>query len=700
MRAQLEALKYLRLALDDADASFREGQWETIAQILEHRRVLLVQRTGWGKSIVYFLATKLMRSRGAGPTLVISPLLALMRNQLLAAERVGLTARMYNSGNRADWSRIVAELHRGNVDLLMTTPEQLGLGGFRSNVLPWVRDGLLVVDEAHCISDWGHDFRPDYRRIVGVVRELPSTSPVLATTATANDRVVADVKAQLGEDIAVERGPLARKSLRLQNIHMPSPAARLAWLAQTVPRLPGSGIIYTLTVRDADVVAEWLRSRGLAVEAYHAGIKEPGRREALERKLLNGEVKALVATVALGMGFDKPDLGFVVHFQRPASVVHYYQQVGRAGRALDEAYGVLLCGEEDDGIADFFMRDAFPSPSEVARVLDTLKQSETGVSTRRGALQAATNLPQKRVDRTITYLSAESVSPIANVDDTLRATPAAHDYTMDEQRSERVTRIRRHEREQMREYMSYAGCLMAFLQSSLDDPSPEACGRCVQCCPEAALDATYDSALASEAGVFLRRNYQPLAPRSQWPAKRIFEHYPSICGPDIPPQWRAKEGRALSLWQDAGWGQLVARGKYETEEFDDELVEACAQMLAKWSPRPYPEWVTCIPSRQHPDLVPDFAGRLARSLGLPFVPCIEKTRANKPQKEMEGSYAQVRNLDGVFRVTDDCRRGPCLLVDDVTDSGWTFTVAACLLRQKDCSAVYPLALALNCQEMA
>ena len=334
-----------------------------------------------------------MRSRGAGPTLVISPLLALMRNQLEAADRVGIRARMYNSSNKADWSRIAAELHRGSVDLLMISPERLDDVSFVDDALDGVSIGLLVVDEAHCISDWGHDFRPDYRRIVRVVRGLPSNAPVLATTATANNRVVADVKAQLGEDIAVERGPLARKSLRLQNIHMPSPAARLAWLAQTVPRLPGSGIIYTLTVRDADVVAEWLRSRGLAVEAYHADIKEPGRREALERKLLNGEVKALVATVALGMGFDKPDLGFVIHFQRPGSVVHYYQQVGRAGRALDEAYGVLLCGEEDDQIADYFIRQAFPPRRHVAKILGALEQS-VGALRRGDGLPRVLNLPE------------------------------------------------------------------------------------------------------------------------------------------------------------------------------------------------------------------------------------------------------------------------------------------------------------------
>jgi len=238
------------------------------------------------------------------------------------------------------------------------------------------------------------------------------------------------------------------------------------------------------------------------------------------------------------------------------------------------------------------------------------------------------------------------------------------------------------------------GCLMAFLQAALDDPSQAACGQCRSCNPALLLDETYDDDLANRAGLFLRRSYQPLSPRKQWPAKDMFEHSP-LGAFKIPEPLQAEEGRALSLWRDAGWGQLVAHGKYQTNRFSNELVTACVEMLQDWSPDPAPKWITCIPSLNHPELVPDFAARLANTLNLPFVPCIEKVRANRQQKFMENSYQQVKNLDGVFAITDQCLDGECLLIDDMIDSGWTFTVASTLLRQSGCTKVYPMALALN-----
>jgi len=373
-----QAGQFLKQALDDPRAEFRDGQWECIDALVNRRRMLVVQRTGWGKSMVYFLATRMLRDQGAGATLLISPLLALMRNQILAAERIGVRAATINSSNRDDWNKVQARLLAGEVDILLISPERLANDDFRENVLLPVAGsvGLFVVDEAHCISDWGHDFRPDYRRIVGVLNALPPNIPVLATTATANDRVVEDVAVQLG-NLGIARGPLVRESLRLQNIWMPSPAARMAWLAENLHRIPGSGIVYTLTIRDAERVAEWLRQSGIDARAYHSQVEN---REELEDRLLQNRIKTLVATVALGMGFDKPDLGFVIHFQRPGSVVHYYQQVGRAGRALVDAYGILLSGSEDDDITDFFIRNAFPPQLHVDEVMAALYEADDGLS--------------------------------------------------------------------------------------------------------------------------------------------------------------------------------------------------------------------------------------------------------------------------------------------------------------------------------
>jgi ATP-dependent DNA helicase RecQ len=697
------ALEYLRAALDQPDAQFRDGQWESIEALLNRRRLLVVERTGWGKSMVYFLATHLLRDSGAGVSLLISPLLALMRNQLEAARRIGVRAETINSTNMDDWNRIEQELRDNAIDILLISPERLANDKFRENVLSHVAEhvGLFVVDEAHCISDWGHDFRPDYRRIVRVLQALPSNIPVLATTATANDRVVGDVISQLGENIELVRGPLLRESLKLQNIAMPSPAARMAWLAQTIPHLPGSGIIYTLTKRDAERVAKWLRINEISAAAYHADVVSPDgdatQREVLEQELLRNEVKVLVATVALGMGFDKPDLGFVIHFQRPNSVVLYYQQVGRAGRAVDEAYGILLHGEEDERITNFFIKNAFPPQKHIDAILKVLDETDGGLSV--PALEGKVNIPYKKIEDALKYLSVESPAPVTKIKSKWNVTAAAESYRVNQDYIEAISSIRLREQAQMADYMEHRGCLMEFLGRALDDPTAKPCGKCAGCNGGPLLSPEYDHNLANRAAIFLRRSYQPLNPRKKWPSGGALPSYDftGLIGDDL----RAEEGRALCLWRDAGWGQMVAAGKYDLNRFDDELVAACAEMIRLWDPQPKPAWIACIPSLNRPDLVPDFARRLGEALGIPCYPdALKKARANEKQKHMQNSFQQARNLDGIFELHPEFKAcGPCFLLDDMTDSGWTFTVAAALLRRGGCEAVFPLALALNSPRM-
>ncbi len=697
------ALEYLRAALDQPDAQFRDGQWESIEALLNRRRLLVVERTGWGKSMVYFLATRLLRDSGAGVSLLISPLLALMRNQIEAARRIGVRAETLNCTNSDDWERIEQELKDNSTDILLISPERLANDKFRENVLSHVAGhiGLFVVDEAHCISDWGHDFRPDYRRIVRVLQALPPNIPVLATTATANDRVVADVISQLGEGIELVRGSLLRESLKLQNIAMPSPAARMAWLARNVPALPGSGIIYTLTIRDAERVAEWLRINGIRAAAYHADVPTPtgesSQREVLERKLLNNEVKALVATVALGMGFDKPDLGFVIHFQRPNSVVLYYQQVGRAGRAVDEAYGILLHGEEDERITNFFIQNAFPPQKHVEAILKELDATDEGLSVRE--LESRLNLRHGQIEKALKFLSVESPAPVTKIKSKWNVTAIAAAYRINEEHVKAISGIRLQEQRQMAAYMEHRGCLMEFLGHALDDPTAKPCGKCAGCNGGPLLSPEYDDNLANRAAIFLRRSYQPLVPRRQWPSGGALSSYgfSGRIGKDLC----AQEGRAVCLWRDAGWGEMVATGKYDLNRFDDELVGACVEMIRTWAPQPEPVWIACIPSLNRPELVPDFAQRLGEALGIPCGSgVLRKTRANEEQKQMQNSFQQARNLDGVFELHPEFKAcGPCILLDDMTDSGWTLTVAAALLRRGGCEAVFPLALALNSPRM-
>lgn len=524
---------------------------------------------------------------------------------------------------------------------------------------------------------------------------MPPNTRVLATTATANNRVVQDIKAQLGENITVQRGSLIRQSLRLQNINMPSPAARMAWLAQTLPTLPGSGIVYTLTQQDAERVAAWLQMNQINAKAYHAGLLDSENgvsiKADLEQQLMNNNIKALVATVALGMGFDKPDLGFVIHFQRPASVVHYYQQVGRAGRGVDEAYGILLGGAEDDEIGDFFIRNAFPPQQHISAILTALEGAEDGLSIQE--MQRILNLSQGKIEKTIKFLTVESPSPITKIGGKFYSTATAASYQINQKYVDTITGIRLAEQQQMHDYMNHSGCLMAFLQEALDDPAPIDCGKCCNCSPRSKVDTTFDADLATRARQFLRRSYQRLTPKKRWPASNMFTKSP-LSGLMIPQDRRAEEGRALCLWQDDGWGKMVVKGKYQEKRFADELVTACTEMLRAWAPAPAPRWVTCIPSLNHPELVPDFAARLASALELPFIPCIERAPTNCQQKEMENSFQQAKNLDGVFTITGECLDDPCLLIDDMVRSGWTLAVAAALLRQAGCSGVYPMALAL------
>jgi len=687
------ARSLLQIALNNTQADFRDGQWEAIASLIEERsKLLVVQRTGWGKSLVYFLATRLLRDRKAGPTLLISPLLALMRNQIAAADRIGIKAATINSSNTDEWQLVKTDLLAGQIDVLLISPERLANEDFTNSILLPISQkiGLFAVDEAHCISDWGHDFRPDYRRIVRILQALPQNIPVLATTATANNRVVNDIVEQLSSNLRVIRGNLIRESLQLQNIALGSSAARMAWLAEQLPKLPGSGIIYTLTVRDAERVADWLISQGIDAKAYHGNLENLEDREALENKLLNNEIKALVATTALGMGFDKPDLGFVIHYQRPGSAVHYYQQVGRAGRAVEQAYGILLSGDEDDDITNYFIRTAFPPQAHTQLILNALNQANNGLSVPQ--LEQALNLSRGLIEKVLKLLSLESPAPVSKQSSKWCATPV--NYQPDTEKIERLTEIRRREQDKMREYMGEKKqCLMAFLAAELDDPNPTNCGKCAVCLGKPLLPEIPSMQMVNQAIQYLRRCDRIIEPRKRWPTQAFPIH--RFSG-NIQPNLIAESGRALSLWGDAGWGELVKLGKYQDNNFNDVLVEGAFEMIQRWQPEPFPTWVTCVPSLNRPELVPNFAQKLAVRLNLPFQPVIRKIRQTRPQKEMNNSYQQAHNLDGAFAIdTSERIKGTVFLVDDIVDSRWTFTVIAALLRQGGSGSVFPLALSLN-----
>ncbi|MDB5585897.1 MAG: ATP-dependent helicase, RecQ family [Devosia sp.] len=688
-----DARRLLRQAIENQNADFVEGQWEAIDAIAnERQRVLLVQRTGWGKSMVYFLSTRILRDEGAGTTLIISPLLSLMRNQIETARKYGLSAETINSTNPDDWAEIMSRVRDNEIDVLMVSPERLENPQFMDECLLPISENIefIVVDEAHCISDWGHDFRPSYQRINRLLRDLPPNVAVLATTATANDRVVQDVLVQLGASTSLQRGPLTRETISLQTVDLPDRASRLAWLSSALPQIAGSGIIYTSTVRDAKSVAAWLQEQGIVAEAYYGALEADDDfdgRESLEQRLLHNEIKVLVSTNALGMGFDKPDLAFVIHFQAPQSIVHYYQQVGRAGRGIDNAFGVLMAGEEDDEINRHFIGSAFPPARDVENVLQALDDADNGLNN--GEFSQHVNLRQGQLLKVLKLLAVVDNPPVAKQGSRWYRT--AHPYVDDRARIQRLSAQRQLEWRRVQEYQNADGCLMEFLSSELDDPHAGACGRCQACLGEAPISIRLTRSATNAAARFIKLSEVAIEPRKQWKSGAFDAN--GWRG-NIRQELRNEEGRALAIWRDAGWSPLVEEGK-EAAHFSDELVGACVEMINRWQPAPRPQWITCIPSLRSRELVPDFARRLADALGIPFRPAVSKIQETRRQRKMMNSWQQAHNLDGAFAVDpDEVEDGAVLLIDDIVDSRWSMTVVGALLRSAGSGEVFPLALAL------
>ena len=670
------------------DAVLRDDQWSAIeALAVDARRALVVQRTGWGKSAVYFVATLLLRSRGAGPTVIVSPLLALMRNQIAAAERAGIRAVTINSTNIEQWQPINDAINAGEVDVLLVSPERLNNPGFRDEVMPRLAAtcGLLVVDEAHCISDWGHDFRPDYRRIRTLLDTLPTGIPVLATTATANARVTADVAEQLGRDVLVLRGSLDRESLRLGVVRLKTAEMRLAWLADHLAEQPGSGIIYCLTVAATQEVAAYLRDRGHEVAAY-SGQTDTTERQALEGALVEGRVKALVATSALGMGFDA-SLGFVINLGAPQSPVAYYQQVGRAGRGTDDATVVLLPQVEDRDIWAYFASLAFPPEQLVRQTVDVLADAPGAMST--VALESYVELSRNRLETLLKVLDVDGA--VRRVQGGWIATGMPWSYDAD--RYARVAEARQREQDAMLAYLDSTECRMRFLRSQLDDPDAADCGRCDNCGGLTLSSAVSDAAVA-DAGAALSRPGVRLEPRKMWPtalANLGLELKGKIAsGP--------ASGRAIARLTDLGHGQALRalfRAGVEDGPVPAPLTQALMAVMKDWSDD-WPERPVAIigvESSRRPQLVGDLATGLSRVMKLPIVGRFAIVDASvAPGQGAANSAQRVAAIHRRYRLEADVPAGPVLLVDDLVISGWTITMAGVALRQAGASAVLPLAL--------
>ena len=664
------------------NAEFREGQEEAIRNVLDGKRTLVVQKTGWGKSLVYFLATKIIRMKTDKITLIISPLLALMNNQIESANKLKMNVRTLNSENKGEWDLIIKEISNGDIDALIISPERLADDNFIKlfNADLNVNIGLFVVDEAHCISDWGHDFRPDYRRIIDIVKFLPPNIPVLATTATANNRVVNDIKAQLGNDIIISRGSLMRESLAIQVIKLISKEERLAWLANNINQIPGTGIIYCLTVNDCKLVEKWLKENDIECESYYAAVDKEEKIEIIE-KFMNNQIKVLVATVAFGMGFDKGDISFVIHFQKPGNIVAYYQQIGRAGRAIDKAYAILFCGSEDDEINNYFIDSAFPTEREMNSVINLVSQNQGLTMT---DFEKNINMKRVKLEKCIKYLlvNGDIYKEGSQYHKTLRP------WKPDLNKSQKITDIRKNELKQMNEFTESSDCYMKYIADALDDVNAKICGCCTNCIKQNIFDSAVSTADFKRAESFIKHDFNVIKPRKKWPATVKISGKNTILADNI-----CEEGRVLSNYGDAGWGKYVAECKYKHGVFDEQLIEASVELLREFVVENGIEWITSIPSLRKPELVKNFAIKIADKLGLPYSNSIKKYDS-KCQKEFDTSYFQFKNANDSFEVlSDNILDGNVLLIDDMVDSRWTFTVCGYKLRNNGCGKVYPFALA-------
>lgn len=677
------ALEVLHEAFGD-EARFRDGQLDAIVDAVEGGRTLVVQKTGWGKSLVYFVATKILRENGAGPTIVISPLLALMDNQVDAAAAFGVIAVTINSSNRDDWDEIFSHLE--DVDALLISPERLSNELFLARLSEVHGTKLFVVDEAHSISDWGHDFRPDYQRISKLIGGFPPDVAILGTTATANDRVINDVRRQLGDDLSVVRGALMRENLAIQVNPIQTREQRLAWLVWALTNetvlSKGQGVIYCLTQADCELVSDFLSAHGVSVLPYHGGLGKDGngidRANQNLAEFMNGDVRMLAATVKLGMGYDKPDIRFVVHFQLPQNLIAYYQEIGRAGRDGLPSYAVLLHGPEDEDILSYFIETAQATPSLLS---DIVSMAETGV--RRGEIKGMVNVRDGRLAEALKYLQIHDY--IYNDEGTYRANPRKRfDKDLEASRQEALRQIRVDEHLALLDYLKTQGCFMGRIASELDAPDAhDSCSICANCTGGYLVPVADDLKALEEATEYLGSRHGTIEPRKK-----------HASGAFISADERMEYGWALCADYYSAAGQEVKRGKYDLGSFSAELVRASAEFLRDKVEAFGIDLMVPIPSVNRPRLVADFARCLGEALGVPCVEAVVKSAHGSTQKDLLNSALQEKNIQETTMVADRVAIADktVLLVDDMVDSRWTLSVVSAKLLAAGASAVYPFAL--------
>ena len=669
-------------------AQFREGQYEAIEAVLTKKRTIVVQKTGWGKSLVYFISAKMI----GGVTLVISPLLVLMDNQKLFAEKMGLRCAVINSrvkGEERD--ELLESIRNCQYDIIFTTPETLYSRDMK-DLIPELNIRLMVIDECHCISDWGHDFRLEYSRLNRIIAALPENVSVLGTTATANDRVIADLKKQFGENVFISRGSLFREGLHIEILRLETKAERYVWMKNNIRKLPGSGIVYCLTKRDCRNIADFLNANGIKARAYYSDDElevineETGKsyNEETEDLFYRNIIKVIVATIKLGMGYDKPDIGFIIHFQRPGSLVAYYQQIGRAGRKTGmDAYCYLMTGKEDRTISEYFIETAFPTESQEREIISALEQNSQGLTL--PALQKNCNISRSALIKTINMLQNNNM--IYNEEG--KYYRSINPYSYARSHYESVKRSKYQELNEVEVYLREKGCLSKYVLLSLNDETAHDCGKCANCLGHSIFPGlNWPSPIeVSAVQEYLNRQIIAIEPRVRWQYKNDLDKNTVIAVPN-------EVGIALSKYGDAGYGEMTAYDKYHAPEFRDELVRKSIEVLRKKLSGQGITAVTNVPSSRNRK-VANLAAKIAKGLGIRYIDALEKRPGQfQQQKDMQNSHFQCKNALESIKLKDGIWvPSNIILVDDMVDSKWTLTVCGRLLTTVGAQKVFPFCLA-------
>ncbi len=645
---------------------FYDEQWNAIERLLSGKRVLVIEKTGFGKSLCYqFTATQL-----PGMAIIFSPLIALMRDQVAYLQSIGIPSECVNSGQTPEKNtRILEEARQGKIKILYITPERQENRRWQE-IVKQLDLSMVVVDEAHCISVWGHDFRPAFRRIINLVQLLPETLPVLATTATATQRVAEDIMTQMGENISLIRGDLLRENLNLRVVNVDSEDAKMEWLAEFFRNQEGTGLIYTGRRADTDLYASWLKHIGISATNYNAGLDRELRKE-IEEGLKSNRWRCVVSTNALGMGIDKPDIRFIIHTQIPASPTHYYQEIGRAGRDGLPTEIALLYNPEDKDLPEYFIRNSRPAIKNYLRAIEALKQEPLGTYD----LTRRTNLTRTQVGVILNDLVDQGIVCQVAFGGSRKYEYQSNAPFLDIRPFEKLRRFKFGELKKMIEYAESSNCRMDYLCRYLGDTSVGRCGKC-----DNDLNRRHQATITDGGREKIRDFWNTYFPELKVGSSRS----------------NLVDGIASSYYGVSNVGAIIHHCKYENGgHFPDYLLVQTLRAYRKHFGREEFDLVVYVPPTESGDLVEIFAKRVAKNLHFSVSDGLKKMRVTKPQKVFQNSVLKRDNVKEAFYYENpsDIRGKSILVVDDILDSGATIKEIGRAFTKLGAAKIAPLVIA-------